>query len=438
MNTNVLEGDNTPIYPRLPHQGALESYKRYTYVCLILWMLCPRVSQAAAVDAETLGYIELRGYGYLGQGNLKDIQSLGSALTQTTTGNGSNALGFRPDKSWGAVTRTRPTLKLHFGEQTLVATPQAVTTHGFFQRSANELQDIITIERLYLSLSRGDFDVSIGKQLLTFGSGLLLNPTDTFNQRNLSDLNAELPGVWATRVLWAPSDTSNIQLAVALDERVCCAPLAFLRYDTTISETDIATLATYNGPKNRLDLGVDIKSEWVVGAWIEAVASFDLRDERALNVSSTFELGVDYSFDVLQGLYLAMEWIHQGSAPGGAWRLPNDPKPNYLMQRLQGQGTTLLAPNYLVLLSRLSINEELQANLMGLLNIADPSGIALTQLVYWPTGATELIAGIQYAGGAEGTETNMVIPRIQLVPESLRGQRLNPQWSFWLWGKVFF
>ena len=397
----------------------------------------PDFAPAQGVEGEVLGYLELRAYGLGGQGdNLDRLDELAALIP------GGFELGFHPEEQWGLVTRARPTVKLHLGDQSLVFTPQASTAHGFFGRDVTKVPDVVTVERAYLSLVRGDFDLTLGKQLLRYGSGLLVNPTDVFNQRNLADLNAELPGVWAARVLWALGEMSNLQVAGALDPARCCEAVAFARYDLTLDATDGAVTAAYDGRRERAFVGLDVKTDLVVGAWLEGVWTFQLDHPVAPKGTVALEAGLDYSFDVLGQLYLAAEWIHQGDAPGGPWRGPTDAPPDYLDARRSPGGSGLLGSNYLLGLARLGIVEELQVQVMGLVNLADPSGAAVGQLTYWPTGALEFIFGAQWNLGDPGTEFHLVLPDPMPLPgplgASLAGQRLNPEWMIWLWGKIFF
>jgi hypothetical protein len=392
---------------------------------------------ALGVDAEVLGYAEARGYGVFGQGDGLDRLPIDFARA-----------GIDPDEHWAGIARLRPTAKLRLSEEsTLVATALAEGRGGFFVAQPSSIDDIASIERLYLTLQRGPVDVIAGKQLIAWGNGLLLNPTDVFNQHPVNELNAERPGVWATRLTWGVGDDGNLHLAAAVREERCCDTTVMARYDKTFATTDAAIVTAYGADNEELLVGIDVKGDLEVGLWVEAAAVFELGGASYREPYLLSELGVDYSFG---DLYAALEWIHQGNGVGGAWQGPTKEPPNYL---LAGVGAadpierSLLGTNYGLVLLRYTASTTLTLQALNLVNVRDPSGTSVASVTWVTYDWLELTFGGQASWGERGGEFNLRVPeslpgRPGLgpvpVPGDLAGERVLPSTLAWLWARTYF
>ena len=397
-------------------------------VSLVILMAAQAPTQ---VDAGVSGYVETRHYGIFGVDEaLTQLGDLGLVDF--------DELGFHPDWQYGTVNRVRPTLKLHVGDNySLVTTAQAAASYGFYQRAIAGVGDVVTLERAYLSVTKGPVDITLGKQLLRWGNGLLVNPSDVFNQRPPDDLNAERPGVWALRVLFAVGETSNLSLAVALDEAQCCQPVVIARSDTTVDLTDMAGTVVWDARNEDLLLGFDVKTEFEIGAWAEVALTFDLAEADGSGHLDV-ELGIDYTFDVLSGLYVALEWIHQGDGAGDEWSISGDDPPDYFAGFVGGTRRGLAGTNYVLLMSRLMINTDWQVQVMNLLNLADPTGLAVVQATWLPAGFLEIVFGAQATYGTSGGEFTLEAPDSAFLPAEVRGARLVPVATAYVWGRFFF
>ncbi len=392
----------------------------------VTWLLLATL----AADGEVLGYVESRGYGLFGQAD--DLDALSPFIDF-------GARGLQPSEHWSAIARLRPTAKLHLTEESsVVATALAQARYGYFTSDPEAVDDVATIERLYLTLSRGPVDLVAGKQLISWGSGLLANPTDVFTQKPVGDLSAELPGVWAARATFGVSDEANLHLAAAVDERRCCDAILLTRYDQTFGTTDAALTLAYTRGNEQLVTGIDVKGELELGLWAEAALVFDHSGGAFAEPFLLAELGADYSFG---DLYLAVEWIHQGNGTGGAWQGPTRQPPRYLIRSASGSEwgeQALLGTNYALLLLRYTFSTTLTAQWLNLLNVRDPSGTSVLQGIWQAADWLELTLGVQGNYGEPGGEFNLRTPDLPVLPPALRDVRLQPAVITWLWARSYF
>ncbi len=408
------------------------------------------------VTGDVSGYLESRHHAFFGLD--PDFADLSSLFPP----------GFHPDKTYGAVERLRPTLKLHIGESaTLVSTVEAHADHGFFDRPQHAVGDVVGVERLYLTATVGDFDHTFGKQNIAWGSGLLLNPTDLFNDKNPADLQAERPGVLGLRSLYALDDHTNVTLVVATPtgSGTCCAPTLIGRFDTTVETTDLALELAWDDAKQAGILGADVRTEYVVGLWAEAaltVPAHDMRDALDHNTTSV-EAGLDDSFDILQTLYVAGEYIFQQSGQ-------SHPGDQLDLAHLQAAATSggsagaslsqsfahrrmFAGRHYGVALVRLEIDHAWRAQVIDVTNAVDHTGLVVPQVSYMPADAFTFTLGAQIAYGPKGGEYTLSLPELTpqletalpvVQPElgpalvALQGARLTPIASVFLWGRYAF
>ncbi len=395
-------------------------------------LAAPAGASEGDVEAELSGYLETRFFGVFGVD--EELAQLGGVVDF-------DEAGFHPDEVWGMQLRLRPTAKLHIGDlASIVATVEGSASFGFFGRTYDSIDDVLGVERLYATLTTGPLDLTLGKQLIRWGYGLFMNPTDLNNTRQTGDLDAELPGQWAARAVLEVGEMSTLQVAVMLDQDACCEPISVVRMDGTVDLTDMAGVFAWNARTDELVFGFDMKTEFEVGAWAELTWTWNLELE---DWHVDAELGLDYSFDVLQSLYLALEWIYQGDGAGDPWETPGkQPLPDYFQSTVEsfqtGSRRQLLGTQYLLLLARLGINSEWQLQLLHLLNVRDPSATASLQATWWPHGSWELVAGVQLNYGAEGGEYALVVPSGGMVPESVQGARIVPWALAFLWARFYY
>ncbi len=398
---------------------------------VLLSLVSATVLAQEGVTGEVSGYLEHRST--LVFGLSADLTTLPLTVVDFT------AIGFNPEDVYGMTNHVRPTAKLHFGERaTLSLTADAHTYHYFNERRQDALEDFVSVERLTLFVTADALDLTLGKQVLNWGHGLLLNPTAPNNERPPQDLRAELEGLWAVKLLFPPTDSQNVTLAVAVHEDTPDDPIAVGRWDANFGTVSTAATVTWRDEDpERLAFGLEVKGDIEDGPSLWAETSTSVRLDEGEAPVFEVEAGLDYSFDVLNGLYLAAEGIWHGSGTDGG----------YLQSAVGGgRRSTLLGQIYALLLVRQTFDAYWEAQLLSLVNAGDPSGTVSAQVTWLPIGSLELTLGGNLSWGADDdSEYSLAVPEAIALggnliptPDTLRGLRLVPKGSVYLWARYYF
>src|SRR5690606_2746402 len=86
-------------------------------------------------------------------------------------------------------------------------------------------------------------------------------------------------------------------------------PSAFVKTQVNLWETDFALTAGYRATQKVSMLGIDVSGELGVGYWIEASLN---RVGTSGPVEELLVTGVDYTFEVLDGLGVTLQYYRQG------------------------------------------------------------------------------------------------------------------------------
>ena len=205
--------------------------------------------------------------------------------------------------------RARPELTLYLKDR-LSAT---LTVRG--QRNWGTIEDSlgsgdVDLDRAFLDVELGDWDLRIGRQAINFGQAQIWNPVDLVDSNSPLDFDVVKEGIDAFRASWAVSSTASVQGLVAFPDG---GTLALLRGEVLAGTADLGFLAAADARTDELVLGFDIKGDWGVGYWIES-AFHDLSEgEDYLQVVA----GFDYSLAVQDQLYLAFQLYRDESGGTG-------------------------------------------------------------------------------------------------------------------------
>jgi hypothetical protein len=75
---------------------------------------------------------------------------------------------------------------------------------------------VVTLDRVWLDITRGPIQMTVGRQRIAWGTSLVWNPIDIFNPRNPLDFeNEELPGSDAVRAQYYLGPNSKLEAAFA-------------------------------------------------------------------------------------------------------------------------------------------------------------------------------------------------------------------------------
>jgi len=232
------------------------------------------------------------------------------------------------------------------------------------------------LDRAYLDLYFPRFDLTVGKQRISWGSSYIWAPLDAFNRINFIEPKGEREGVNAVRA-YIPLGTLSGASAVFAPESNFSESRKGLRISSNVSGVDVGLSFIASG-KEWLS-GVDLRGDMEIGWWCELVG---LR--RGDSGSFKGVLGGDYTFDIGNGLYVLSEYFHDGSG--------EPEKSRYEFSKLAERNT--LARDYLFSLCTYPLNGNLAISASLTLNVNDGTGIfnpyvryGIFQDVSWTFGA---------------------------------------------------
>jgi hypothetical protein len=272
----------------------------------------------------------------------------------------------------------------------------------------NEISDYLSVERLHLDFNLPALDLTLGRQAVSWGSGLNFHPTDVYAEFLITEPWRERKGVNAARAT-IPVGQHQVDVIAAVDDDL--SPL--WREEVAAPDASGAVKATFRALETdwsavgyaRTDedwfAGADLRGNLEVGWWVEG--GWHGEDEGVEVVA-----GVDYSFDVLQMLYVAAEYRYDGTGvepedydltqrSGAA--LPLDCA--FLPDVAPGDRSTL-GIHYADAAVRLSITEDLGVTAGGLVNLLDGTGLAVPDVSLNLGSRVAVHVGAQIPFGEDG------------------------------------
>lgn len=300
--------------------------------------------------------------------------------------------------------------------------------------AVESVSDVVSIERFFLDFNRSSMDLRIGRQAIAWGSAIGINPTDVFSEFLLSEPWRERSGVDVARLTIAHQQHQLMLVGGADDvmdgiESDQLEWKAGFRATTHVGTTDISLIGSssrWRVDNNRHFLGVDLKGDWHIGWWLEGGYDGDLR----------IALGADYSFPILQVLYVAAQLNYEGGGVAPEDRtptlrhmedleichceyLPNgisipvaaDPEPGAPPMLTTGR-------LYGLLNIRWTLADDWELSGFGLWNLEDGTGIAFPYLTWFSGQRITTNLGIQAALGKDGEfkpdQTDLIIQGVDL------------------------
>jgi hypothetical protein len=251
----------------------------------------------------------------------------------------------------------------------------------------------VEIDRAYLGLELGDWDLRIGRQAINFGQALIWNPVDLVDSNSPLDFDVVKEGIDAFRASWAASSTASVQGLVAFPDG---GTLALVRGETLAGSADVGILAAADARTDELVLGFDVKGDLGVGYWVES-AYHDLQEgDDYLQVVA----GFDYSFAVQDQLYLALQVYRDTSGGTGV--------ADYDYASLGAGRRRFLARNYASLIAGLTFDELTTLNGSLIYNLEDSSYVTTVGLARYVFENLELTVRVNLFRGAGPGEYNPV------------------------------
>lgn len=371
--------------------------------------------------ADVRGYVEARYYGFIG---------LESELAELPVD--FDEVGLHPDRPHGFIARFRPTLSLGIGEHYgLVTTVQAWANLGFFDRGDDSIDDIVTLERLQLYGIWDPVTLIMGKIAPNWGTGLVYNPTDLFNSTPTADLRFERLGVWGAELLATLNEDATLSLLAATPEEDCCDVVATARMTVSRAGLDATLMVAYDQRIDSTLVGVDLRVDAGVGLLLEATytAPFDPPNtEGYLQI----ETGIDYTFDVQRGLYVAAEVMYLGDGATNESEYFER-----LVMASDSRQLQIFGRLYAVGVAQWRLPAEWKVSGVALVNLDDDTA-RVTALVDWAaTDWLELTVAATGWLGPLGGEYRLAVPQSPLVPEAYEGLSILPRASLSIWSRFY-
>ncbi|MBC8755023.1 hypothetical protein H2O64_10095 [Kordia sp. YSTF-M3] len=168
-----------------------------------------------------------------------------------------------------------------------------------------------TIDRALINYTKGDWDITIGRQRVNWGMNLIWNPNDIFNTYNFLDFDyEERPGSDAIRIQYYLSDFSKIEVAAkkgrSSDDKIVAAMYQFNKWSYDI----------------QLITGI-YQKDWMVGVgWagnlknvgFKGEVSYFVPYEAYFNSQNVLSASVSVDYGFKKGVYINGSVLYNGSA----------------------------------------------------------------------------------------------------------------------------
>jgi len=178
--------------------------------------------------------------------------------------------------------------------------------------------------RGWIRYEKGNFKIRGGHQQILFGAATLFRPLGLFDTRIISGIIPLTRGVDGVRSTYFLDNTSSVQgwaVPAQIDNRV----IVGLRGEGNFGpveagvvfqyhpKTDLPFLADFN--LEMVQVGYHLKGESVIGYWNES--RLDIQQDQVGNpLRFDTVLGVDYTFDIGQGLHVLLEYFFRTQERG--------------------------------------------------------------------------------------------------------------------------
>ena len=317
--------------------------------------------------------------------------------------------------AWGETTRIQNRLRVQGAttdpEIDIIINPRIrqrfLDLESRIQRESNFLFEH-SLDRLRIRYQTEELEFTLGRQAVSWGTGLVWNPTDLFSGFAPTEIDRdEKSGVDVVRVIWVPAEAFSLDLIVEpLDKRKS--------YSIDRQDSSLASRATTHFKEYDISLvsGL-IAGDWVIGGdftgylkdaglrgeWI--YTSIDESDERDYFRAL---LSVDYAFQARWDPYIALEYLYNG--------LGTSKEADYLkrladssVQRAFQRGNAFnVGRNYLALVGRLTLSALVTLQSTTLWNIGDNSVREFLAFTWSLSDDIDFLLGCDIGFGDLGTE----------------------------------
>lgn len=264
-----------------------------------------------------------------------------------------------------------------------------------------ELDDQHFLNHAYFTLTPGRFQLTAGKQYLTWGAAWAFNPTELFRPKNLFEPTYEREGIGAVSAQLALGSLSDVLVALVPDGgfdesgKVVRARHHVAGFDVSalvaeLHETPLGGGLGVTGlaPERRVTVGGDVSGEMLgLGIWMEATWS-DRAEERWVETT----VGGNYTLG--DGTLLLVEGYYNGR---GEWGRPYSAQ--LWLRRLSGDLRSLGKGMAYAVVTR-PVGDLWNVGMSILSNLGDGSLVFIPSVSYaFAENVDLLFNGAVYAGG---------------------------------------
>ena len=168
--------------------------------------------------------------------------------------------------------------------------------------------------RAWLRLDSGDFKIRGGRQKILFGAGTIYRPLGFFDTRDITGVVPLTRGADGFRSTWFITPSSFLE-GWLVPAKKNNSFIAGLRGETLIADMEVGVVLQYH-PRTDLkelvdfdqemfQLGYHVKGESEIGFWNES--RMDIEMQSAIRFDTV--LGVDYTFNLGEGLHVLLEYF---------------------------------------------------------------------------------------------------------------------------------
>lgn len=279
--------------------------------------------------------------------------------------------------------------------------------HSYVDTLSVPIQDRQFVNHAFISLYPGPFEVTAGKQFMTWGAAWVFNPTELFRPKNVLEPTYEREGIGSVTVRLPLGPLSDVMVgyvpegALPTSGKVVRArhhlggfdlsAMAAVRHEPSIS---LSALLFPERTERRVTVGGDITGEVAgLGLWTEAAWS-DHAGSRWLEAT----VGGNYTLPnatllLIEGFYNGRgEWGTPYSAPLWVARLFGD---------VRSLGRVMV---YTSASSPVGALQLWNVGLSGLVNAGDPSAVLIPSVSYAFGQNVDLLFNALIYVGREGAE----------------------------------
>lgn len=264
--------------------------KKYGFIILLLVILTSSLFADTQSGLKLWGsnFIDLSGYHYLN--NEKDSLKIGAMNTFRLNFQNRNK---RYAKIVGNVDLIIPFGYTSDQFQTLVDASDSLSSPYYPLFVYGNTPVMLDIRKLYFSVYLPFADISLGRQIINYGKGVVFSPIDVFSTVDVTNINFERHGSDVAAIKIPFSYLSGLDLITELPRKNHEYSSAVRGYFNTMG-FDFALNTIYKHRAQELIAGLSFKGDVFFGVYGELVEHFanDYKDKYSDGM-----LGIDYSID---------------------------------------------------------------------------------------------------------------------------------------------